>query len=74
MNPNDDPSPTQTKWVNVAQVKKYEIALSEANRFAKKAAAALDKITAGERWGPHCAAAKRASMDLTRALAELRRS
>ncbi len=63
-------------------IKTLETAISEAERFTGKARLALhcrlqpkgEANPYGDGYGPHNAAAKRASMDLTRALAELRKS
>ena len=70
MNPNDDPH----NWVNPRRTLAYDTAIREAYRFLERAVIAHNTLKDGEDSGPHCAAAKRASMDLTRALAELRRS
>ena len=53
-----------------------EVAIGEAERFLDRATIAIDKFAADPEacWqSPHFAAAKRASLDLTRALADLRR-
>jgi len=57
------------------KVERYEAALAEARRFVFKADAAIVEIKDDDGYGNvHQAAAKRASMDLTRALANLRKS
>ena len=52
-------------------------AIEEATRFQKRAAI-LARTTLSERWdtdqGPEAAAVRRSSLDLTRALAELRKA
>jgi len=48
-------------------------AIAEAKRFIATANIAQDFFEIGEHHGQYQAAAKRASMDLTRALADLRR-
>jgi hypothetical protein len=56
------------------KIARYDNALAEARRFVFKAERARVEIVGSEYNHIHQAAAKRASMDLTRALAELRRS
>lgn len=60
---------------NVVQ-QKYELAISEADRFLKSAKIALKEIKKDEHYygGKYTASAKRASMDLSRALSDLRNS
>lgn len=54
---------------------RYDAALLEARRFVFKAEKARHEIAADNSYANvHQAAAKRASMDLTRALADLRRN
>ena len=54
--------------------KKLRSAVAEAKRFLSKAIDALDMIEAGEHHdGIRNGAVKRASLDLTRALADMRR-
>ena len=63
------------------RAKTLEIAIAEAKRFLTAASvvkrcAGSTEFTKGDPYycgGQHCAAAKRASMDLSRALADLRR-
>lgn len=63
------------------RVKTLEKAVAEAERFleaaaAVKRAAGRTEYTKGDPWycgGRYCAAAKRASMDLSKALADVRR-
>ena len=63
------------------RVKTLDIAVAEAKRFLEaaavgKRAAASTEYTNGDPWycgGQYCAAAKRASMDLSKALAAVRR-
>ncbi len=58
------------------RIEAHKTAIAEAKRFIKKAEAAIVDYQ-GESYfngTPATAAAKRASMDLTRSLAELRRS
>lgn len=49
-------------------------AITEANRFVARASAALETLEANEFRSVEFAAAKRSSMDLTRALADVRRN
>jgi len=66
--------------VNEKQLVALENAVDEAERFIEKAKAALKRINDEDDRGYWCysskenAAAKRASMDLSRALTEVRRS
>ena len=63
------------------RVKTLDIAVAEAKRFLEaaavvKRAAGSTEYTKGDPWycgGQHCAAAKRASMDLSKALVAVRR-
>jgi hypothetical protein len=49
-------------------------AMTEARRFLKKGEAAMEVLKTGELWSSkETGACRRASMDLTRSLAELRR-
>ncbi|MBK9005291.1 MAG: hypothetical protein IPM41_16010 [Sphingomonadales bacterium] len=62
---------------DMKKVKRLRDAVFEANRFITKAQLAADQIEQGEVFGAthlEYAAAKRSSMDLTRALSELRKS
>lgn len=62
------------QW-KLKQRKRLIDAMYEENRFIGKAQAAADEIEAEDEYtNKQFAAAKRASMDLTRALADLRRS
>jgi hypothetical protein len=56
------------------QIERYDLALSEAHRFISKAKKAKLEVSKFSGSCLHNAAAKRASMDLTRALAQLRKS
>jgi hypothetical protein len=62
-----------TEWQK-KKMDRYDAALLEARRFVFKAEAARVEITENEYSNVRQAAAKRASMDLTRALADLRRN
>ena len=57
-------------------LKKYDVAIIDAQRFMSKAIKAREIIKKDTDYysGKHTASAKRASMDLTRSLAELRKS
>ena len=63
------------------RVKTLDIAVAEAKRFLEaaavvKRAVGITEYTIGDPWycgGQHCAAAKRASMDLSKALVAVRR-
>ena len=62
--------------IDIAKINKHKKAIAEANRFIKKAKLALKKLETDSFASFGCketGAAKRASMDLTRSLAELRR-
>lgn len=64
--------------IHSSQIKAYQEAISEAKRFIKKAEAAITDLTPDKEekyekyQSKHNAAAKRASMDLTRALVDVR--
>ena len=62
--------------LNQDLLKKYHTAIDEAARFITKATIAIGAIHDYDYYtgGKETAAAKRASMDLTRALADLRRT
>ncbi len=63
------------------RVKTLDVAVAEAKRFLEaasvvKRAAGFTELTKGDPWyrsGQYCAAAKRASMDLSKALVAVRR-
>jgi len=62
---------------DVAKVNRLRNAVFEANRFIGKASKAADLIESGDglsHHNPELAAAKRASLDLTKSLSALRRS
>ena len=60
----------------LGRINRLNVAINEAERFIDRARAALDETGDHAGIGPtlHFAATKRASMDLTRALADVRRS
>lgn len=57
------------------RIREYEEAIYEAERFIKKARLAITALESDEFYwsGPHTAAAKRSSLDLTKILAKLRK-
>ncbi|WP_407356775.1 hypothetical protein [Methanolobus sp. WCC5] len=56
----------------MTSVEAVEIALEECDRFRVRAEQALERLRAGEDYNSHTAAMRRASMDLTKALVDVR--